>query len=93
MRVINPTYHNIQQDNLADDVQTPEEALQFPVCVFSNSKPNATVFLESIRTGLGATVQHEIGFIRKTSASNPAPVEVLDVVTKTFKTAVVGIGD
>lgn len=65
-----------------------------PIILFSNSKPNAKELLEGLRLKLGTMRSLDgIDFISKDTASKPAPDGMVDHVCKTYRAALLALGD
>jgi len=89
MLIIDPTQGRTQANATAavDDVGS---RLLGRVCLYSNSKPNASALLTGVATGLGL---HRVPMFAKPSASTPAPAGLLDRIAASFDAALVAIGD
>jgi hypothetical protein len=65
-----------------------------PIALFSNHKPNARELLEGVRVRLGARRRVDnVDFLHKTSASQPAPPEMIEAVARKYRIAVLALGD
>lgn len=93
MRIVDPTHGLAPVDRTADAVvvaSTPTEEL----CGLSNSKPGATVLLETV--GRRLLEGHGLGpmaVASKPSAASGAAPELLDHLAAQYRLAVVAIGD
>jgi thioredoxin reductase (NADPH) len=92
MRIVNPSFgipESVRPATVARD-GVAEDAL----CLFSNSKPNATELLRGVAERLSAERGFEhIGFGSKPAASVPAEAETLDRLSERYRMAIVAIGD
>ncbi|HZZ52313.1 MAG TPA: hypothetical protein VFE65_35905 [Pseudonocardia sp.] len=92
MRIVNPSF------GIPEPVEVPAAARQGvaadALCLFSNSKPNATELLRGVAERLEAERGFEhIGFSSKPAASVPAEGETLDRLSERYRMAIVAIGD
>lgn len=93
MRIVNPTFGRLES--------VPEQSsgrrvdwLHDPMCVFSNSKPNADELLTGLSVHLrGALERDEVAFEAKRNASMPADRDMLDWLAQQYRLAVLAIGD
>lgn len=93
MRVVNPTFgrQELEADHMA---VRPLEWRQDPMCLFSNSKPNADELLEGIGVGLAKALERsDIRFEAKQNAAVPAETDMLDWLAQQYRLVVLAIGD
>jgi thioredoxin reductase (NADPH) len=93
MRIVNPTIGD--PHHATDDVgHGPHDWLDDPICMFTNSKPNATELLDGVRANLSEHLYRtDIGFAAKQNSARPASVELLDWLAQQYRIAVLAIGD
>ena len=94
MRIVNPSFGQA----LAATERVATGAVDWrrdPIILFSNSKPNARELLGGLRSKLGQVRPLDgIDFVYKDSASQPAPVAILDeLVAKKYRAAILALGD
>ncbi len=62
--------------------------------MFSNNKPNAKELLEGLRGRLSAMRRVDnVGYIAKSSASQPAPAEMINELTRKYRIGLFALGD
>ena len=65
-----------------------------PIVLFSNGKANARELLEGIRDRLGEfRPTDNIAYVNKNDVSHPAPPALMDEVVKSYRGALLAIGD
>ena len=93
MRIVNPGF-GITPAGTEQAVAGKVDWLNDGIVLFGNSKPNARELLEGVRTKLGAIRRTDnIDFIAKNSASQGAPVEMLNDAAKKYRIALLALGD
>lgn len=93
MKIVNPGFRRITEKEFVAAGHASPSPRQ-SVCMFSNSKPNATALLNGIRQALvrdGSA--EEIGQVNKLRASVGASKDELDQVSRHYGMAVVAIAD
>jgi hypothetical protein len=91
MRIVDPT-HGLAPGARAEDAVTTTAT--GGLCALSNSKPGATVLLETV--GQRLTADHGLGpmhLASKPSAAAGADPDLLDHLAAQYRLAVVAIGD
>jgi thioredoxin reductase (NADPH) len=92
MRIVNPSFGIPEQAEAT--VVTRDGVASDSLCLFSNSKPNATELLRGVAERLTAERGFEhIGFGSKPAASVPADAETLDRLSERYRMAIVALGD
>jgi len=93
MRIVNPTF-GIAPMSEGTATAGPVDWANDPIILFSNNKPNARELLEGLRTRL-ATIRRvdNIDYIAKTSASQPAPPEMINEITRKYRIGLFALGD
>jgi thioredoxin reductase (NADPH) len=93
MRVINPTFG--QPTSGHDQAASrPPDWRRDPICMFSNSKPNANELLLGISSRLEKMLgRKEIAFESKQNAAMPAGPELLDWLARQYRVVVLAVGD
>ncbi len=93
MRIVNPTFGIAPQDEGTATAE-PVDWANDPIILFSNNKPNARELLEGLRARL-STIRRvdNIGYIAKSSASQPAPPEMINDVVHKYRIALLALGD
>ncbi len=93
MRIVNPSFGIAPRDEGAA-VAGPVDWLNDPIVLFSNNKPNARELLEGMRDRLASIRRIDnIDYIAKSSASQPAPAEMIDDVVRKYRIALLALGD
>jgi hypothetical protein len=65
-----------------------------PILLFSNSKPNARELLEGLKDKFGSVRSTDgIDFVWKPSASQPATAEQIDGAARSYRAALLALGD
>lgn len=93
MRIVNPTFGRpeLVDDSLAHFRVTPGTET---ICVFSNSKPNATDLLKGMAQRIEEAAEvREIGFISKPNAAVAGEEETFDWLAERYQMAVLATGD
>jgi thioredoxin reductase (NADPH) len=93
MRIVNPTFGRpeLVDDSLAHFRVTPGTET---ICVFSNSKPNATDLLKGMAQRIEEAAEvPEIGFISKPNAAVAGEEETFDWLAERYQMAVLATGD
>ncbi len=95
MRIVNPSFGVSQEATPSGpSVGTPIDWTNDPIILFSNNKPNARELLEGVRDKLGALRRTDnIDYINKNSASQPAPPEMIEAVSRKYRIALLALGD
>ena len=93
MRIVNPSY-GIAPQGEGSAIAEPVDWANDPIILFSNNKPNARELLEGLRDRL-STIRRvdNIDYIAKTSASQPAPPEMINDVVRKYRIALLALGD
>jgi len=93
MRIVNPSFGLVPagaEQTVVDAVNWRED----PIVLFSNSKPNAKELLEGVRDKLGAIRRIDnVDLIHKSSASQPAPPEMIEAAARKYRIALLALGD
>jgi hypothetical protein len=93
MRIVNPSFGQVSagtEQTTVRNVNWSEDA----IALFSNHKPNARELLEGVRARLGALRRIDnVDLLYKTSASQPAPPEMIEAVARKYPIAVLALGD
>lgn len=93
MRIYNPTF-GLSAAGGEKIALKPVNWATDAIALISNSKPNARELLMGIREKLGATRQIDnIEFHAKNSASQPAPKNLIEDVSKKYRAAILALGD
>ena len=93
MRIVNPSF-GLQPAGAEQVTTTPVDWLSDPIVMFTNSKPNAKELLAGLRDELASMRPVDnIEFTHKNSASQGAPVALLDQVAKKYRIAVLALAD
>ncbi len=93
MRIVNPSF-GIEPQGEGTATAEPVDWLNDPIILFSNNKPNARELLEGLRGRLsGLRRVDNIGYIAKSSASQPAPPEMINDVVRKYRIALLALGD
>lgn len=93
MRIFNPTF-GLAGAGGPTIALKPVNWATDAIALISNSKPNARELLAGIRDKLGATRNVDnIEFHAKNSASQPAPKDLIDDVSKKYRAAILALGD
>ena len=93
MRIVNPTFGRPERvdDALAHFSVTAGTEM---ICVFSNSKPNATDLLKGMAQRIEkAAGDPEIGFVSKPNAAVAGEGETFDWLAERYQMAVLATGD
>ena len=93
MRIVNPSF-GIAPQSEGTATAGPVDWANDPIILFSNNKPNARELLEGLRARL-ATIRRadNIDYIAKTSASQPAPPEMINEITRKYRIGLFALGD
>jgi hypothetical protein len=93
MRIVNPTF-GIAPRSEGTATAGPVDWANDPIILFSNNKPNALELLEGLRARL-ATIRRvdNIDYIAKTSASQPAPPDMINEITRKYRIGLFALGD
>lgn len=93
MRIVNPTFGYLSHK--ADPAARQQDDWRTaPICMFTNSKPNATELLNGIREQLSARFQRtDIGFAAKQNAARPADPDTIDWLAQQYRIVVLAVGD
>lgn len=93
MRIVNPTF-GIAPQGEGSALAGPVDWANDPIVLFSNNKPNARELLAGVRDRLAAIRRVDnIDLISKTSASQPAPAEMINEVARKYRIALLALGD
>ncbi|MQA88298.1 MAG: hypothetical protein GEV03_27685 [Streptosporangiales bacterium] len=93
MRIVNPTFGH--PEHVAEtSASRPLDWRYDPMCVFSNSKPNANELLHGVRTRLEEVFgRDDVAYEAKQSAAVPADPDMIDWLAEQYRLAVLAIGD
>jgi hypothetical protein len=93
MRIVNPSF-GIAPQGEGTATAGPVDWANDPIILFSNNKPNARELLEGVRARL-ATIRRvdNVDYIAKTSASQPAPAEMINEITRKYRIGLFALGD
>jgi hypothetical protein len=93
MRIVNPTF-GIEPAGEGTATAEPVDWLNDPIILFSNNKPNARELLEGVKNRLSSIRRIDnIGYVAKSSASQPAPAEMVNDVVRKYRIALLALGD
>ena len=93
MRIVNPTF-GLEPAGEGAAASGPVDWANDPIILFSNNKPNARELLHGVRDRLSAIRRVDnIDYIAKTSASQPAPPEMINEVARKYRIALLALGD
>lgn len=93
MRIVNPTF-GIAPQGEGTATAEPVDWMNDPIILFSNNKPNAKELLEGVRDKLAAIRRVDnVDYIAKGSASQPAPPEMINDVSRKYRIALLALGD
>jgi hypothetical protein len=94
MRIVNPGFGIAPVESVASAPMAPVNWLTDPIVLFGNNKPNAKELLEGVRDKL-ATLRPAAGidYIFKDSASQPAPADMIEQVSRKYRIALLALGD
>jgi thioredoxin reductase (NADPH) len=93
MQIIDPTYGK-PGSGTGQPAATAPDWRHDPMCLFSNSKPNADDLLRGIGPRLGAALgRGDIAFERKKNAAMPADPDMLDWLARQYRVVVLAVGD
>jgi len=93
MRIVNPSFGIAPQDE-GTATAGPVDWANDPIILFSNNKPNARELLMGVRDRLsGIRRVDNIDYIAKSSASQPAPPEMINDVVRKYRIALLALGD
>jgi hypothetical protein len=93
MRIVNPVY-GIAPRTEGTAPAGPVDWANDPIILFSNNKPNAKELLEGLKDRLSAVRRVDnIDYIAKSSASQPAPPEVINEIVRKYRIALLALGD
>jgi hypothetical protein len=93
MRIVNPTFGTAPQGEGTAKAGSVDWAKD-PIILFSNNKPNAKELLEGVRDRLSAIRRVDnIDYIAKSSASQPAPPEMINELARKYRIALLALGD
>ncbi len=93
MRIFNPSFGMAAAGGAKVALQ-PINWMTDAIALVSNSKPNARELLEGVRDRLKATRNVDnIDFLAKDSASQPAPKDLIAKIAKSYKGALLALGD
>ena len=90
MLIVDPTQG---RESLDSNTENTGDILRLagPVCLFSNSKPNAAELLRGVAAGV--PMLHGAPLLAKHYSSLPAPAELLDQIADEYDAALVAIAD
>ena len=93
MRIVNPTFGTAPQGEGTANAG-PANWAEDPIILFSNNKPNAKELLEGLRDRLSAIRRVDnVDYIAKSSASQPAPPEMINELARKYRIALLALGD
>ncbi len=93
MRIVNPSF-GLAPAGAAQAAAASVDWRQDPIILFSNSKPNAKELLEGVRERLAAIRRVDnVDFVHKNSASQPAPPEMINELSRKYRIALLALGD
>lgn len=93
MRIVNPSF-GIAPQSEGTATAEPVDWLNDPIILFSNNKPNAKELLEGLRGRLSAIRRVDnVDYIAKSSASQPAPPEMINELTRKYRIGLFALGD
>jgi hypothetical protein len=93
MRIVNPSF-GIAPRNEGRATAEPVDWANDPIILFSNNKPNAKELLEGLRDRLsGIRRVDNVDYIAKSSASQPAPAEMINELTRKYRIGLFALGD
>lgn len=96
MRIVNPSFGVAPADNgpAGTAAAAPVDWLNDPIVLFGNNKPNAKELLEGLRGKLaGLRAVDNVDYVHKDSASQPAPPEMIEAVSRKYRIALLALGD
>ena len=94
MRIFNPTFGLVPEQQSAAKDRAPVDWFQDPIILFGNSKPNARELLEGLRSRLGEIRNvDQVDFVAKSAAGQPAPVDMIEALAARYKIAVLALAD
>lgn len=93
MQVINPTFGKPASEH-GKAAARPLDWRHDPICMFSNSKPNANELLQGVSSRLRRVLgRKDIAFESKKNSAMPASPELLDWLARQYRLAVLAVGD
>lgn len=93
MRIVNPSF-GIAPQTEGTATAGPVDWVNDPIILFSNNKPNAKELLEGLRGRLSAIRRVDnVDYIAKTSASQPAPAEMINEISRKYRIGLFALGD
>ena len=93
MRIVNPSF-GIAQGGGEKAAAGKVDWRNDPIILFSNSKPNGKELLEGLKRKLsGIRRVDNIDYISKNSASQPAPPEMINELSRKYRIALLALGD
>ena len=93
MRIVNPSF-GIAPQSEGTATAGPVDWANDPIILFSNNKPNARELLEGLRGRLSAIRRVDnVDYIAKSSASQPAPAEMINEITRKYRIGLFALGD
>lgn len=93
MEIFDPTYAATDASSGASPLR-PINFARDSIVMFSNSKPNAPELLDGIRSKLHSQYERsDIDFVKKDTASLPAPKPLIEQVASQYQIAIHALGD
>jgi ribosomal protein L16 Arg81 hydroxylase len=94
MRIVNPSF-GIQPAGGGETAAAQQvDWLHDPILLFGNNKPNARELLEGVRQKLASRRRIDnVEYLHKNSASQPAPVAMIEAVAQKYRAALLALGD
>lgn len=94
MKIVNPSFGLQPQPATAAKAAAAVDWSSDPIAIISNSKANAKELLEGVRDLMGAfRPTDNIDYMHKDSAAQPAPPELIDLVAKNYRGAILALAD